>query len=154
MEPTDHDWLALCLVTESNRPEEWPAIAQVIENRRASGRWGATLKDVVLARKQFSAFNVFTAFPRDVHLGTLAMFLAMARREDVLLLMHAAGMVARGPRDDAGWSNAITRATLHYYSPVSMVPAGSSPPWAKSARQLYTPAGTDPQRFVFAEGVA
>lgn len=76
--PTDYDWLALCLCTESNNPAEWPAIAQVIENRCRTERWGRTYRDVILARMQFSAFNVFTSGKPD--------FEWLARRQDILLL--------------------------------------------------------------------
>lgn len=148
MTPEDQDWLALCLCTESNHPEEWPYIAQVIENRLKSGRWGKTLRDVILAPMQFSAFNPFTGKPPDPHLGSAAMFAAMARREDTLMLMRASRGEWFGP-----WAG-ITPSTTHYYSPVSMVPTGRKPAWAASASRLYTPDGVDPQRFVFAEGVA
>lgn len=145
IEPMDLDWLALCLVTESNRPEEWPAIAQVIENRLKTGRWGKTLRDVVLAPMQFSAFNRY--MPPDPRRGTPGMFRTMARSEDALLLMHAARGDWSGP-----WAG-ITKETLHYYSPVSMKPPGSKPAWAAQAKRVYTPPGIDPERFVFAEGV-
>lgn len=153
IEPTDLDWLALCLVTESNRPEEWPAIAQVIENRRRAPRWGDTYKTVVLARMQFSAFNLFTKAPPDQYLGTAMMFRVVAGKEDALLLMHAAAFCADVEARQDLWDVAISAKTLHYYSPVSMKPPGSKPPWAASAKRLYTPAGVDPERFVFAEGV-
>lgn len=155
MEPTDLDWLALCLVTESNRPSEWPYIAQVIENRRKTGRWGDTHRSVVLAPMQFSAFNGRvkpgrrdSENPPDFDL----IFGLMADHESPLLLMHAAAMV-NGEEADA-FSLVISAATLHYYSPVSMKPAGSKPAWAASTKRLYTPAGVDSERFVFAEGVA
>lgn len=147
IEPTDLDWLALCICTESNRPEEWPYIAQVIENRRRTGRWGSTLRSVILAPMQFSAFNWSTKAPQDPHLGTAAMFGAMARRQNPLLLMHAARGDWSGP-----WAG-ISKETLHYYSPVSMKPVGSKPAWAAQAKRLYTPTGVDPNRFIFAEGV-
>lgn len=145
IEPTDLDWLALCLVTESNRPEEWPAIAQVIENRRGDRRWGNTYRAVILAVKQFSAFNdVSRARP------SREIWRAVAKDQDTLLLLHAAEYIGKGFDH---WTNDITRATLHYYSPVSMKPPGSKPPWAAQAKRLYTPPGIDPERFVFAEGV-
>lgn len=153
MEPTDLDWLALCLVTESNRPNEWPYLAQVIENRRRTGRWGDTYRDVVTAKQQFSAFN-----GRIGSRGQLVapdydlVFGLMADQESPLLLMHAAAMV-NGEEADA-FTLVISAATRHYYSPISMKPAGSRPAWAASAKRLYTPTGVDPERFVFAEGVA
>ncbi len=163
IEPTDLDWLALCLVTESNRPAEWPYIAQVIENRRKTGRWGHTCQSVVTARMQFSAFNAFTAGGNPSYVGSAAMFDTMARREAPVLLMRAAAMVAEetfasespdGNIPAQTFSLVISAATLHYYSPVSMKPPGSKPAWAASAKRLYTPSAIDPSRFVFAEAVA
>lgn len=157
IEPTDLDWLALCLVTESNRPDEWPYIAQVIENRRATGRWGNTYRDVILAPKQFSAFNDFTK--HDV--APALVFKVVAGTEERIVLMHAAAFCGAGPQEQTiksilsspQWSESISSATLHYYSPVSMKPPGSTPPWAVRAERLYTPPGIDPRRFVFAEAV-
>lgn len=160
IEPTDLDWLALCLVTESNRPEEWPYIAQVIENRRSSGRWGKTFRDVVLARKQFSGFNGVSGRLKgsasSVQLPDLEAWNIVAIRMSTLLLMRAAASIGVGPRpseQDRVFSFKISPETLHYFSPVSMVPAGSKPPWAKDAKRLYTPPGVDEERFVFAESV-
>lgn len=150
MKPTDLDWLALCLVTESNRPQEWPYIAQVVENRRKTGRWGGTYKSVVTARMQFSAFNDRAATDNGFGL--------MADTEEPLLLMHAAVRVYEEASEVTSGGNldfslVISPATLHYYSPISMKPPGSKPAWAASAKRLYTPKGVDPERFVFAEGV-
>lgn len=168
-DPTDLDWLALCLVTESNRPDEWSAIAQVIENRRRTGHWGSTYKSVVLAPMQFSAFNVLTGSRGDVRPETLGsrVFERLAKEESPLLLMHSAIWVYRAVRLIAPGTietiyPPITPATLHYYSPVGMRPVGSAPFWAAidakgkplHAKRLYTPDGIDPERFVFAEEVA
>lgn len=153
IEPTDLDWLALCLVTESNRPEEWPAIAQVIENRRRIGRWGNTYRDVVLAPMQFSAFNAYTKPGNKFHLDETIFNGLCVRLGQHLVLMHAAAFCAAGPIVKGEWCHDISSATFHYWSPVSMKPPGSSPPWAAQAKRLYTPPGIDPERFVFAEGV-
>lgn len=93
IEPTDLDWLALCLVTESNRPKEWPYIAQVIENRRKTGRWGDTYRSVILAPKQFSAFNSYIArdgFEKDAQRA----WNGVIREQSPLLLMRAAAFIA------------------------------------------------------------
>lgn len=152
--PTDAEWLALCLVTESNRPDEWPHIAQVIENRRATGRWGDTYRDVILAPKQFSAFNDYTKVrnPRltSDEFGMQHCFYEIAKEQSDVLLMRAAAFVSL---DDAVWSGEISRTTFHYWSPVSMVPKGRKPAWTEDAKRVYTPNGVDPERFVFAEGV-
>jgi hypothetical protein len=147
IEPTDLDWLALCLCTESNRPEEWPAIAQVIENRLRSGRWGSTLRDVVLAPGQFSAFNVYRRAEHLTDARAGEIFGHRAKSQAPLLLMRSARGDWSGP-----WAG-ISKETLHYYSPVSMKPPGSKPAWAAQAERLYTPPGLDPERLIFAEGV-
>lgn len=154
MEPTDLDWLALCLVTESNRPNEWPYIAQVIENRRKTGRWGQTYRTVVLAPMQFSAFNPWTKRHAADNFPDLHVFAMVGGNESVLLLMRAAALIADNSNPQDSFSLVISPTTLHYYSPVSMKPAGSKPAWAASAKRLYTPSGIDQERFVFAEGVA
>jgi hypothetical protein len=158
IDPTDLDWLALTLVTESNRPNEWPAIAQVIENRRRTGRWGSTYKSVCLAPMQFSAFNGLTG--KGVRPETLgaAAWTRMAKEESLLLVVHAAVMTY-GHSDNLNQHSAtvftgmITPATLHYWSPVSMHPTGSKPAWAGSAKRVYCPPDMDPERFQFCEGV-
>lgn len=154
IEPTDLDWLALCLVTESNRPEEWPYIAQVIENRRKTGRWGDSYRSVVLAPMQFSAFNPWTKRHAVDNFPNLHMFVLVATNESILFLMRAAAFVAENDeRTGMSFSLVISAATLHYYSPLSMKPPGNKPAWAASAKRLYTPTGVDPERFVFAESV-
>jgi len=153
LQPTDQDWLALCLCTESNRPEEWPYIAQVIENRRATGRWGATYRDVVLAPMQFSAFNAYTRHSDGFHEPYgLFMGVALTSKIPLLLAMRAAKFVS-APSSEPAWAKDVSEQTLHYWSPVSMVPKGSRPAWAKSAKRLYTPDGLDLERFIFAESV-
>lgn len=153
IEPTDLDWLALCLVTESNRPAEWPYIAQVIENRRKTGRWGDTYRSVVLAPMQFSAFNPWTKRHSAENFPDLHVYAMVAANESTLLLMRAATFVAENSNPQDSFSLVISPTTLHYFSPVSMKPPGSQPPWAANASRLYTPRGADPERFVFAEGV-
>lgn len=148
MTPDDQDWLALCLCTETDRPAEWPYIAQVINNRVDSGRWGNTLREVILSPMQFSAFNSVSRQLSTMSYTDAWLKVAGGLGISRLQLMHAA-------RSD--WEplwTPITPATTHYYSPVSMVPPGRKPAWAASASRLYTPDGVDPQRFVFAEGVA
>lgn len=59
---TDRDWLAGALQAEGAGYDDKRYIANVIGNRLASGRWGNTLKDVILAPGQFSAFNSVTGY--------------------------------------------------------------------------------------------
>lgn len=168
--PSDLHWIILCLATESDRPDEWPPIAQTIENRRLSGRWGHTYRDVVLARKQFSAFNEFTVLSR-ARITERSIFENAARAlRDSVRLIEAAIYVrtvdtnhdTRAGSRGGTFDPRISPTTLHYYSPVSMKPPGSAPIWAAvdesgkplHATRLYTPDGIDKNRFVFAEGVA
>lgn len=153
MEPADQDWLALCLCTESNRPEEWPCIAQVIENRLKSGRWGSTLRDVILSPMQFSAFNDVSRKLSSMTY-TVAWNSVASGQPRLLLVVAARGDWFKAWTGTIPAESGISPATTHYYSPVSMVPAGRKPAWAASASRLYTPDGIDPQRFIFAEGVA
>lgn len=173
---TDADWAGLCAITETNRPEEQEYVLWVIRNRVESGRFGKGYEGVVLAPKQFSAFNGFTAHGtgRPYIFNSVA---SLRLPEDLLAAVHLAEKVldelpegnlfydlpARrlgGTRDDRMTDNLNAEAALkraqtvcHYWSPVSMKPAGSRPPWASSAKRLFTPPGIDPERFVFAEGV-
>lgn len=144
----DHHWLGLCLLTESNRPEEWPYVAWVIRNRVESPRYPDTYEGVILQPMQFSRFNKLTAAripPLTLLRSVGATFLT-----DQLLL---AADVARDVIASADTYRLGVSHALHYYSPISMKPAGSAPAWAKKAKRLFTPTGIDPQRFVFAEGV-
>lgn len=161
IKPRPHHWLGLCLATESNRQAEWPLIGQVIYNRVASNRYPDTLEGVILQRSQFSAFNLWTkasAPPADT-------WNAVAGRVCIqvggaLLLAYAIDAAARMDElmsDEAAEvrriSFDITPETLHYWSPVSMVPKGRKPAWAPSASRIYSAPGIDPERFQFAENV-
>lgn len=50
-------WLARLLVSETDRPAEWPAIGSVVRNRVKSPRYPDWYHKVVLQDRQFSAFN-------------------------------------------------------------------------------------------------
>jgi hypothetical protein len=168
LEVRPHHLAGLCLVTETNRPEEFPAILQVILNRVASPRYPDTVEEVILQRKQFSRFNALTVKTRRLRADTIY---RMVVREDIrdsridpLLLAHAQdfardcfarGDLTPGPTRATMWiaCTAISPQTLHYYSPISMVPKGSAPPWAKTAKRLYGAPGIDMERFTWAEGV-
>src|SRR5690554_7258256 len=50
-------WLARCIYSESNRPEEQRLVAWVVRNRVETRYRGDTYREVVLEPRQFSAFN-------------------------------------------------------------------------------------------------
>jgi len=156
LEPLESHWLALCLCTESNRRKEWPLIAQMIQNRVRSKRYPDTFVDVILQRSQFSAFNRWTGIDL-VEVASPWTFRQVFKgvKVDALLLAHAIDHAALMIEADANGhriSDLITPQTLHYYSPVSM-PGGKEPSWAMTASRIYCPAGFDPNRFRFCEGV-
>lgn len=155
----DLDWLALCLASESNQPHEWQYIAWTIKLRvEGQNRYPNTYRDVVLQPSQFSYFNLWTTGKvgaralTDQEIWTVAMkgYAGTIYTKNRSLLDGCAAHVAALPL----WQAPFPLDTLHYYSPVSMKPKGAKPAWAPSARLLITPSGVDPQRFVFAAGVA
>lgn len=148
-------WLGLCIRSESDQPHEWPSIGWTIRNRVLSARYANTFEAVVLSKKQFSYFNAFA-----LHIGDHEALYAAAIKgyagdsigwaENNLDRAQACALeILSSPR----WHAPFGAEVMHYYSPISMVPKLSAPPWSKSARRLFTPSGIDPLRFVFAEGV-
>ncbi|SHL02321.1 cell wall hydrolase [Rhodothermus profundi] len=138
-------WLARCIYSESNRPEEQRLIAWVVRNRVETRYRGDTYREVVLEPRQFSAFNRPTP------------------RRDLILNLT--------PRSTApGWQQALRIAlevfqappsarpfpitVRHFYSPLSM-PTNEPPPWARAARPFQGPAVAhiDPERFQFFDGI-
>lgn len=148
-----HHWLGLCLVTESNRPSEWPYIAWVVRNRLDSHRFRHTYEAVILQPSQFSAFNKWTASPSSV--DPLLVFRHMVRGYTwVEQIFHAGDIALQVINADRKTSAPFPITVCHYWSPVSMRPLGRKPTWADSAKRLFTPDGIDPNRFIFADGVA
>lgn len=165
---TDADWAGLCCLTETSRPEEQLYVLWVIRNRvEAPGaRFGTGYQDVVLAPSQFSAFNLWTVHKLPGHDGhtPAAIFNGVASRYgDTPSALLAAVHLAEGVIQTMAIlpDPNMPADVCHYYSPVSMRPAGSKPKWAGNdehghpyAERLFTPAGIDPHRLVFAQGVA
>lgn len=163
-----HHLAGLCLVTESNLPSEWPALLQVMLNRVASPRYPDSIEAVILQPKQFSRFNLLTGKAKGSVDGYSFVYRKVVTEDirdsriDPLLMAHAQDFVGShlrsvGEAQLLGIGGlicpAISPETLHYYSPVSMVPNGSAPAWATTAKRIYAPEGVDPDRFTFCEGV-
>lgn len=153
--PTEAQWLGLCIRSETDQPHEFQAIGWAIRNRVLSARYPNLYQAVVLSRKQFSYFNQFSALVNDPD----ALYAAAVKgyagdnrgwdENDLADAQECAEELIVTPRWRAPFGHLVT----HYWSPVSMSPKGSAPPWAKSAKRTFTPSGIDPARFVFAEGV-
>ncbi len=149
MIPDEH-WAALCLPTETKRPHEQYLVAWVIRNRLEDGhrefRHLVTYRDVVLQRFAFSAFNPYTTtgtpdqetFTRVLAKVTEARF-------------NAALGVLRGVEQEPSWKAPFSPDTLFFWSPRSMVPAGSLPRWQWGQLRIFSMPGVSPWRFRFAE---
>lgn len=152
---TEARWLGLTIRSESDRPHEWWAIGWTVRNRVLSNRYPSTFEAVVLSRKQFSYFNAFAALAGDHE----ALYAAAVKgyagdmtgwAENNLNQAEACALEILTAKR---WHAPFGEGVCHYYSPVSMVPKGSKPPWIGGAKRVLTPSGIDPQRFVFAAGV-
>ena len=132
-------WLARCIYSESDRTDEQRLVAWVVRNRVETQYRGSTYREVVLSSFQFSAFNAPTtrrAFLLGLDVGAEAPGWAEALA--IALDVHQAPPEARP----------FPITTRHFYSPVSMQPAGRTPDWALGAEPLAL-AGVDPWRFRF-----
>ena len=140
-------WLARCIYSETNRPEEQELIAWVVRNRVESNYRGkSTYRRVVLDPYQFSAFNADS--PKSSYYRSL-----------------------QPTHNQDGWQRALTIAyyvrharphyrpfsenTLHFYSEQSMV-GRKMPAWALGSEPIETPEryALDERRFRFYEGIS
>lgn len=149
MAHTEIDWLGLAIRSESDQPHEFLAIGWTIRNRVWARRFPNTYRDVILQRKQFSYFNAWTGYPDKPEAIWEKAVQGYAGGPGLDAATECAAHVIAAP----AWAAPFGPDVLHYYSPVSMKPKGSAPPWAKTAKRLFTPSGIDPARFVYAAGV-
>lgn len=150
----DPSWLALCLLTETNKGHEAPFVAQVVLNRLRSRSYPNTLEDVILQPWQFSAFNKWTtgeepSSPEDAFHEVYDRSAKLAQRHWQLFLECSEAMLSL-PEE----CPILPPKTLNYWSPVSMVPKGSLPRrWNWSILRCFEVPGIDVRRFVWAETV-
>lgn len=172
---TPPEWAALTIVTETNRPHEMLPIAWVLRRRVESPRFPDTMQAVVLQPRQFSAWNPWTngrfkgQFAQEEIWHELWKTLDQPTQEKLYPVAldcalnvlggdqgyshPAIPSVLTNRKPAPSWSAPFGPDVCWYFSPISMVPVGSSPAWAASARRRFTPSGIDPERFVFCEGV-
>lgn len=150
---TDAQWLGLLIRSESDQPHEWLPIGWVVRNRAESSSYPDTYVEVIRQRVQFSHFNgsfgesddAAYRITRNSYAGD-----SSGWPENNLDRAEAcAAAVLAAPR----WQCPFGHRVLHYYSPVSMIPAGRVPGWNWSILRPFTISGIDPQRFIFAESV-
>lgn len=137
-------WLARCIYSESDRPEEQRLVAWVVRNRVETQYRGDTYREVVLEAKQFSAFNAPS--PRRDHILSLQPDTPLPAWREALRIALDVYLAPSGDRPFAV-------ETRHFYSPVSMV-GRSQPTWADDAAPLSSQRlGVDPNRFQFFAGI-
>lgn len=150
---TQEEWLALCLRSESDRPNEWLCVANVIRNRVRNRRWPDTYRGVIRQPRQFSAFNATRDLDNDAAFDATMQTYAGDREgwhgnDYDRALEFAAWFI-----DTEWWEMPLSHATFHYWSPVGM-PDHGRPPWDFSQLRCFAAPGVDPFRFVFAEDVS
>lgn len=147
MDPIEMDevlWLAKCIYSESDRPDEQRLVAWVVRNRVETAYRGNSYREVVLEDRQFSAFN--TPSPRRDHI------LAFNQNSDSRTWQRALQIALDVYRADSS-ERPFSLTTRHFYSPVSMK-GTSVPDWASGGNPLNSRAlGVEPLRFQFFDGV-
>lgn len=153
---TSTQWLGLLGVTETNLAHELPFVLWTVRRRVEADRvmfGGNTYPGVILKRMQFSAFNGHTGTPEEIYAQVRnatrpsgARYYPDAQLE---IAEHCAAWVLGTPREYAS----IPERSFYYWSPVSMLPAGSLPKWEWSNLRRYAWPGVDPWRFMAAEEI-
>ncbi len=144
MEMDEVLWLARCLYSEADRANEQRLVAWVVRNRVETGFRGRNYRDVVLEKKQFSAFNEPSARRTEI-LGFNQNTVSAPWRQALGIALD----VYKAPASERPFSI----ETRHFYSPVSM-PGGAAPVWAEGDAPVDVAGfGIDPQRFRFFNGV-
>jgi hypothetical protein len=144
MTPEDRDLAIRTMLAESASPEGRGAVAEVILNRLQSGRWGKSLRDVVLAKNQFEPWNPGSGNdPRRFDASS-------PEYQEAALIFDAT---------QRGALPKLTGGATHFYAPVAQKALGRNDPgWAKSpttplrigGHQFYAPEGKvnyDPSAF-------
>lgn len=140
-------WLARCIYSETNRPEEQELIAWVVRNRvESTYRGKTTYRRVVLDPYQFSAFNADS--PKSSYYRSLM----PSHNQDGWQRALTIAYYVRLARPDY---RPFSAETLHFYSEQSMV-GRKKPAWAYGSQPIQTPEryALDERRFRFYEGIS
>jgi len=144
MELDEVVWLARCIYSESDRPDEQELVAWVVRNRVETQYRGRTYREVVLEAKQFSAFN--EPSKRREHI------LSLDENSSLRPWRQALG-IALNVYQASDVERPFSQTVRHFYSPVSMV-GGRTPHWSDSGRPLSSSRlGVDRRRFIFFDEV-
>lgn len=140
-------WLARCIYSETNRPEEQELIAWVVRNRvEQNYRGKSSYRRVVLDPFQFSAFNADS--PKS------GMYRSLSVNHNMKGWTRALA-IAYYVRHASPQYRPFSEGTLHFYSEQSMV-GRIQPKWARGMTPVETPERyqLDERRFRFYEGIS
>ena len=140
-------WLARCIYSETNRPEEQELIAWVVRNRVESNYRGKdSYRRVVLDPYQFSAFNADS--PKSSYYRSLSPKHNQNGWQRALTIAYYVRLARPHYRP-------FSQETLHFYSEQSMV-GRKKPAWAYGNTPIETPDRykLDEKRFRFYEGIS
>uniref|UniRef100_A0A7V2F767 Cell wall hydrolase SleB domain-containing protein n=1 Tax=Rhodothermus marinus TaxID=29549 RepID=A0A7V2F767_RHOMR len=134
-------WLARCIYSETDRPEEQRLVAWVVRNRVETRYRGDTYREVVLEPLQFSAFNRPSP-RRDFILSLTPQATAPGWQQALRIALE----VYQAPAS----ARPFPITVRHFYSPISMSTT-DPPPWAQAGVPFEgaAVAAIDPQRFRF-----
>lgn len=136
-------WLARLTYSETNKASEMPLVAWVARNRLPT--YNDSYTDVALSPRQFSGLGY--SGDANYHKNR-----SMQPGNTSKRWKDACRISSRVALADTALAP-IPAGTTHFYSPVSMSPAGSSPSWAKSGKLELTIPGKDHDRFRFYSGI-
>ena len=144
MEMDEVLWLARCIYSESNLPNEQEHIAWVVRNRVETSYRGSSYREVILEPLQFSIFN--SNSPRRNYILGLNQNSTYSHWQKALQI--ALDVYEADPN-----KRPFSVKTRHFYSPISMED-NKAPDWAKSASPLNSKDfNIDPNRFLFYEEI-
>lgn len=156
--------LTFCTTTETNRAEEALFVAGCIMNRVRAGYRGKTVREVVLANMQFSAFNHDSAQRQalensDPYIAVAAYLAKHGESAQRLFdeFLEVCSGVYFQPDLNNPWINgqvedARADAVWHYFSEISMRPRGSKPGWFDASKEVLVPQISS-ERFRWFAGV-
>lgn len=110
------------------------AVGEVIANRLASGRWGDSVEDVILAPGQFSAFNNYTGYAGG------------EGGNDVWKRDPSEGSTLAAQQILSGNYSPQTGGALNYYNPDIANPAWGGDDWQRIGNHVFGTAGGQPSR--------
>lgn len=151
---TEAQWLGITIRSESDQPHEWWAVGWVIRNRvEHPTYYPNSYFEVVTQPRAFSYFNKLQslrAHPDELYTAARRGYAGDARgwsANDLVEAEACASDILTAHR----WHAPFAPNTTLFWSPRSMTPPGSDPPWASEPGiHAFEIPGILPDRFKFA----